>query len=417
MIILNRIKIFAAIVIIPLVFWGCFQKKEVAIPDRRPLEETEARKPADQTTVIKDVEQVEEEDIKQTDISRKERQVVIGCMLPLSGKYQKIGKRALNGLEFAVYNFNNRNAGLFSAKLFIRDTGGTTEQALAGLKYLAQAKAEAVIGPIIAVDSEVQKAAIDYNIPLIMLSNKDKIKQTKNFIFRNFLTQKNQVEAIVSYAVLRLGIKRFAVLYPDENYGRDFMRLFNEDLLKHNGYISAAAPYDINAVDFSDYVKRLILQSADFEAVFIPDIPEKAGLIIPHFAYNDIRNIYIFGTNLWHSPKLVRTVSDNTKGVIISDGFFAEAEKNNVIEFSESFETVYGKKPQFIEAVAYDTANFLLETTTRVKERLFLSISEGLKNIEGYEGVAGLKYFDDSGEAVKSIYLLRLGASGFKEIK
>jgi ABC-type branched-subunit amino acid transport system substrate-binding protein len=416
MIILKRIKIFAAIVIIPFIFFGCFQKKEVAIPGRSPSEEIEAGEIEAQEPVIKDIEQVEEEDIKQSDIIKKERRIIIGCMLPLSGKYQKIGKRALNGLEFAVYNFNNRHAGLFSAKLLIQDTAGATEQALAGLKELAQ-KVSAVIGPMIAVGPEVQNKAIDYNIPLIMLSNKSKIEQSEDFIFRNFLTPKNQVEAIVSYAVLQLGIKKFAVLYPDENYGRDFMKLLNEELEKHNGYVSAAAAYDINAVDFSDYVKRLISQSVNFEAIFIPDVPEKAGLIIPHLAYNDIRNLYIFGTNLWHSPKLVRTVSNNTKGVIIPDGFFAEAVKNEVREFSESFEAVYTNKPQFIEAVAYDTANFLLETTTMVEAGLFLSISDGLKNIQGYDGVAGLRYFDGFGEAVKNIYLLRLGASGFQEIK
>ena len=389
----------------------------MAIPDRSLSEEIEAGEIEAQEPVIKDIEQVQEEDIKQSDIIKKERRIIIGCMLPLSGKYQKIGKRALNGLEFAVYDFNNRHAGLFSAKLLIQDTAGATEQALAGLKELAQAKVSAVIGPMIAVGTEVQNKAIDYNIPLIMLSNKSKIEQSEDFIFRNFLTPKNQVEAIVSYAVLQLGIKKFAVLYPDENYGRDFMKLFNEELEKHNGYVSAAAAYDINAVDFSDYVKRLISQSVNFEAIFIPDVPEKAGLIIPHLAYNDIRNLYIFGTNLWHSPKLVRTVSNNTKGVIIPDGFFAEAEKNEVREFSESFEAVYANKPQFIEAVAYDTANFLLETTTRVEAGLFLSISDGLKNIQGYDGVAGLRYFDGFGEAVKNIYLLRLGASGFQEIK
>ncbi len=417
MIILNKIKIFAAIIIIPLIFAGCFKKKDVEIPARRSLQETEERKPFAQTSVIKDIEKIEEEDIKQTDIIKKERRIVIGCMLPLSGKYQKIGKRALNGLEFAIYDFNNRYSGLFSAKLLVQDTAGTAVQALAGLKELAQAKASAVIGPMIAVDPEVQKAAISYNAPIIMLSNKDKIDQTQGFIFRNFLTPKNQVEAIVSYAVLQLGIKRFAVLYPNENYGRDFMIFFNNELLKYNGYVSASASYDINAVDFSDYVKRIILQSADFDAVFIPDAPAKAGLIIPQLAYNDVRNVYIFGTNLWHSPKLINILQENTKGVIVPDGFFAYAEKYNVMEFSESFETVYGKKPEFIEAVAYDTANFLLETTAKVKEGLFLSISEGLKNIKGYEGVAGLRYFDDSGEAVKNIYLLRLDELGFKEIK
>jgi len=123
MIILNKIKIFTAIVIIPLIFVGCFKKKDVEIPDRRPFfKETEEMKPVAQTPILKNVEKTEEEDIKQTDIIKKERQIVIGCMLPLSGKYKRIGKRALNGLEFAVYDFSNRYSGLFSVKLLVQDT-------------------------------------------------------------------------------------------------------------------------------------------------------------------------------------------------------------------------------------------------------------------------------------------------------
>jgi len=402
---LNIIKLFFTIIIIPLVFLSCF-KKDVDISKRLPLQNQSKQKPIFRDSI---------------------EQIIIGCMLPLSGKYEKIGRRALNGLEFALYDFNNRYSDLFEIKLLVKDTRGITQSALQCLKELSEANVSAIIGPMIAVDPETQKAAEFYKKPLIILTNKEKILRSEDFVFRNFLTPKNQVEAIVSYAISKLGIKRFAILYPDENYGKNFMNLFQDEVSKYNADITIVEAYNSDATDFGTYIKKLITSYSeipdqeiiiyDFDAIFIPDAPSKAGLIIPQLTYHDIRNVHILGTNLWHSDELIDIAEQYAEGAIIPDGFFPESEKESVKSFSKNFQKIYGKKPEFIEAVAYDTETFLLEVILKIKEGFFDNISHGFKNIKEYDGISGLIHFDNSGEAIKKVYLMTIDKSGFKEIE
>ena len=64
-----------------------------------------------------------------------------------------------------------------------------------------------------AKEAELQK------IPIITLSQQDNIPEVGDFVFRNFLTPRMQVSALVSYAINNLLVDRFAILYPREKYG------------------------------------------------------------------------------------------------------------------------------------------------------------------------------------------------------
>ena len=52
----------------------------------------------------------------------------------------------------------------------------------------------------------------------------------------------------------------------------------------------------------------------DFDAIFIPDSPGKAGLIVPQLAYFDVKDVYMLGTNLWHSGALIEIAGSICSG-------------------------------------------------------------------------------------------------------
>ena len=51
------------------------------------------------------------------------------------------------------------------------------------------------------------------------------------------MTPRMQVETIVSYATETLGLKTFAILYPEDNYGNTFVDLFWDDLIHRGGQV------------------------------------------------------------------------------------------------------------------------------------------------------------------------------------
>jgi branched-chain amino acid transport system substrate-binding protein len=180
---------------------------------------------------------------------------VIGCALPLTGKFALYGQRALRGIELAVNNLG-QTAGPTEIGLLIKDTGSNAEQAAGAVDALAQAGVTAIIGPIGGAEAAARRAQ-ENRIPIITLTQKSDIVDIGDFVFRNFLTPGLQARALAEHAVAVMGLRRIAVLYPDEPYGRRFMLLFWKELVQFGGRITGIESYSADQTDFATPIKKL----------------------------------------------------------------------------------------------------------------------------------------------------------------
>ena len=298
------------------------------------------------------------------------------------------------------------------------------------------------------------------------LTQKDNITSIGDYVFRNFITPQMQVRNIVDYTISTLGVDRFAILYPDETYGITFMNLFWDELIANGGKIVGVESYNPQHTDFADPIKKLVglyyeipedlketakLELSetgdssdqnqmlnprntdknnsqkdadedepeaivDFDAVFIPDYPKTAGLIIPQLAFYDVKGVYLLGTNLWHSEVLIKMAPQYVQGAIMPDGFFAGSAAPVVQDFVSVFEETYQEKPGFIEAIVYDSAMILFSVLAQPDIRFKSDLKNKLISMETYMGVTGPTDFDENGEAQKQLHLLRVKGREFVEL-
>jgi ABC-type branched-subunit amino acid transport system substrate-binding protein len=351
---------------------------------------------------------------------------IIGCLLPLSGKFSVFGNRSLKGVELALRQFSLRSEHI-KISLAVKDTESDPEKAENAVDELIKENVSAIIGPVATAETvSAAKKAQSGGIPIIVLSQKENITDTGDFVFRNFLTSGMQVRSLVQYAMHKKGIGRFAVLYPKENYGITFAALFASEVQANGGKIIRSESYDPSLTDFSDSIKKLVrgrskgdgeTGSEDIEAIFIPDAPAKAGLIIPQLAYLNLRNVYLMGTNLWNSQKIIDMAEEYLRDwVIITEGFFPENDSDGVRNFINSFEEKYGEKPGFIEAVSYDTAMMLFQTVSIPNTSFPDLVKKELNNIRYYNGITGITSFSGSRDARKKLYILTVSDGKFVEI-
>ena len=393
------------------------------------------------------------------------KRYTIGCLLPLSGPYQAFGQRALQGLELAQAQFSSQSSNP-PLNIIIKDTGADPDKTITALEELYRDQVAAIIGPIVTSEIAAREAQ-QMGIPIITLTQKDNIPEIGDKVFRNFITPKMQVQTLTSFTVESLGLYRFAILYPDETYGTTFMNLFWDQLLESGGQVVAVESYKPDQTDFSDSIKKLVglfyeipedlkpveeeladdqeLEDAetsgqaedqtqvpgarggakedepepivDFDAVFIPDSPGKAGQIVPQLAYHDIKDVYILGTNLWHSDSLIKIADQYVQGAVMPDGFFAASPSPRVQKFVKDFEETYQETPDFIEAIVYDTAMILFNVVSREQIRYRSEIRDELLNLDAFPGVTGLTRFDENGDAQKKLYLLRVKGRKFVELE
>jgi branched-chain amino acid transport system substrate-binding protein len=375
----------------------------------------------------------------------------VGCLLPLTGRYKTFGSRALKGIELALMQFSI----LFpqaDIRLVIRDTQGNPDRASTIVNELAEQKVAALIGPIITANAAAKEAQ-SHQIPIITMTQKEGIADIGDYVFRNFLTPEMQMKTMISFAVEHLGLQKFAILYPKEKYGTTYMNLFWDQVIAHGGEIRGAESYESGQADFASPIKKLVglyydipqelkpevepdfsqneiltdktltktpdepQAIVDFDAIFIPDGPETAGLILPQLTYYDATDIYLLGTNLWHSDKLVQMAQQHVQGAIMPEIFFAESSNETVIEFVHNFTETYGEKPGFIEAIAYDTAFLLFQTIGSQDLQFRNSIKNRLLNLYDFQGVTGKTSFSQNGDANKELFMLQINGFKFTELE
>ncbi len=409
-------------------------------------------------------------------------QVNVGCLLPLTGRYGEYGNQALHGLEMAL-SISGQNASNRPIHLIVADTASDPEQARKAVDELNEKRVTAIIGPI-ATSEAAAKAAQEHGIPIITLTQSSGIPEIGEFVFRNFITPQMQVRTLARYAAETLGIDRFAVLYPDENYGETFMNLFWDELLERKASVVGLEDYNPAHTDFSVSIKKLAglyydvpadieaktrigplehqpspfedlwgiggddsgpdaetrseadlapyirglfgdgisdpeeepQPIVDFKAVFLPDSPEKAGLIIPQLAYYDINDVYLLVTNLWHSDKFIEMAPRYVQGAICPSGFYAESRSDAVRRFVDEFRRVYGEEPDFFEAIGFDTAMMLIDLLDHSPYFGRTYIREQLPAMPPYDGITGKTRFDDTGEVIKELYLLKVSGRRFVEV-
>jgi branched-chain amino acid transport system substrate-binding protein len=378
----------------------------------------------------------------------------IGCLLPLSGPYAIYGQEVLNGIQLGMGLWNPFESGQ-GIELVIKDTRGETEDAIRAVEELVrEERVIAIIGPLAskAMLGAARKAQ-EWGVPILTLTQKEDITAEGEMVFRNYLTPSREIQSLVEKAINGLGLKRFAIFYPDNRYGQTSMSLFWDRVDELGGTITSAESYDPDETDFAVEIKkmvglhywrpRLIEQTVrhdnqmrwenevqekhpseenpapivDFDAIFIPDAPQRVALIAPQFPFYNIFDVRLLGTRLWQSPELIDQARDYVNGAIFPVAFFAEGQSGGLEEFVELYRDNYESEPTDMAAIGYDTIRLLkavmndgegVHTRRGLQRRLIL--------YDGLNGVTGKISFDEQGEVEKSPTLLTISDGRFRVI-
>jgi len=189
-------------------------------------------------------------------------ELVVGCLLPLTGDYAAYGRELLQGMELAL--------GVFTPpadapppvplRLLVRDTAGDSEQARRLVRELAQQEGvRIIIGPV--AGRAARHAAIEaqsLGVTMISLSPRSGVAATGSHVFQHFLTVRNQAEQLLQLAAGRLGQRNLALFYPATYYGRQFAQVFQQLAGQWGVVLVRREAYDPASDDFGQSIKKLI---------------------------------------------------------------------------------------------------------------------------------------------------------------
>ena len=382
----------------------------------------------------------------------------LGVVLPLSGPLAAPGGLALDGIVLAsgVFRstpFETRSGGL---RLRVRDSRGDPRIAAEAVRALAaDTEVLAIVGPLTAREAEAASVEADQGeIPLLALTRREDVAVGRPYTFRLGLTPGDEAERLAEYAVGRLGVRRAAILYPRDGYGRRLRAAFWDALERRGAAVVGVASYDVEATDFADPIRKLIgyqllsqgqknalarkqqlldlakrrppraardLRASaaaitgpggaplppfrDFDAVFIPDSHENVGLIAPALAFHDVRGVRLLGASGWNDGELLALGGTHVDGAVFTGGVAPASPSAVLAHFAERYERAYARAPDALGATAFDATLLLIrELLAGRSDRT--ALRDGLLAAEPLAGVSGALTLAAEGGARRRPHLL-----------
>ncbi|MFH1594773.1 MAG: penicillin-binding protein activator [Pseudomonadota bacterium] len=340
---------------------------------------------------------------------------LVGCLLPLSGQLSNVGFRVQRGMELAAKGT--------PVELVFRDTHSDPGSVPALIQELGRdERVAAILGPLTSAAAQVAaETAQAAGVPLIALSQKEGLTLTGSSIFQAFLTPRQQVRALVS-RTLGLGIKKYAVLYPDSNYGRTFQQLFQDELAARGGELWVQSYYAPGNQDFGTVLA--LMQDALHDrpeaqtglALFIPDDAATIALVAGQLGGTSLRGAQLLGTNLLHNPAIPEDQRRALEGIMFPDAFFTGDPDPGVQKFLTAYRQQYGENPDYLAAQGYMVVRVMARLAESQPSLSRADLPRLLLSLKGVPELPWFQGFNPQREEEAAIYLLTIKDGAFQMV-
>lgn len=361
----------------------------------------------------------------------------IGILLPLSGPRRRewvseVGQSALQGIQVAF-----AHEGFSPLKLEVRDSKADLSTTAAAIDELMTVhRVISIIGPLFNETAEVAaKKALQYRVPLITPGAPSLTFPSDNpYVLRTSMTNRQEAHRLAEYAVGPLGLRRFAVVYPDDQPGRELVDVFEQRVLEFGGEITTRVQYTPNEVDFTSVMRQLGGQTDDelrqasqmsersssasdlhdlrdtpgrlpYEALYLPRSFEHLQFLGPAMTLYNITGITLLGESGWNHPELTRRAGLFVEGAVFMDGFFASSSDARVQEFVHSYRAMFNGDPDLVAAQSYDAMLMLLRVLKQ-QPQTREEVMRKLRTLQDFRGATGRASVLAAGDLDKRLFAL-----------
>lgn len=368
----------------------------------------------------------------------------VGLILPLTGKNKAIGDRVLKAIRLGL-GVDDPNSNL---QLTVLDDEGNADLARAAVeKLVKEYSVVTIIGGLLSKEAaSIAQKAEEYGVPTITLSQKAGITDIGSSIFRHALTSEMQVRQLVKHAMTQLEIKKFAIAYPNDNYGVEFANLFWDEVLARGGEVTAVQTYNSEEKDFNNLVQRMVgtyypegradelqvrtrllkqqqakekdkqKRSArdhidgedllppivDFDAVFVPDTGKALSQVASFFNFNNVKDIKFLGPNIWNTPEIAKRAQAAGADIVFVDAVDLTSPDVQSSPFFVEYRAKFNEEPTLVEIQSFEAAQMAKAILSqRSQDRN--ALQSALSSLKDFKGVAGPLTMSENREVLRPL--------------
>ena len=338
----------------------------------------------------------------------------IGVNAEITGSKPTVGDSCKNAAQLLAAQVN-ADGGLkvgdkkWPITLFIEDNEDKPESAAAvAKKLISQNNVLAILGPN-ASGNAIPAARICEDAKIIMItpwSTNPKTTENMKYVFRACFVDDFQGQVMAKFARDNLKANTAAVLYDvASEYNKGIAEIFKKEFEAMGGKVVAFESYTKDDKDFSSQLTKI--KAANPDVLFLPNYYNEVPLQVQQARRLGL-TCAIIGSDSWGSDELLKLGGKDLEGCFFSTHYAPDIATPEAQKFIKEYEAKYGKKPDDVAALTYDSLNLLLTAISKAGSLDRQKVRDALANITEFEGVTGKMKFKGTGDPIKSAVIIQI---------
>ncbi len=322
------------------------------------------------------------------------KEAKIGFALSMTGAAAAYGETQKNGALLAIDEINAQAGqdGIRIVPIFEDDASQPQQGVNVFNRFIAADKVVMIIGPTLSNTAQVtDRIAQQSGVPVLAISNTaEGITEIGDYIFRDSLTEMVVIPNTIRLAKEKLGIKKVAVLYGnDDAFTKSGYDVFKKALGDSNIQILNEQTFAKGDRDFSPQLTQI--RSMHPDALIVSALVEEASGIVSQARQLGIpEDVPIIGGNGFNSPSLMKNAGKAAENVIVGAAWNATSSNPLNRKFVAAYTARYGFPPDQFAAQAYAGVHIAREALMRAgptDDRK--AVRDALAQIRGLDTVLG----------------------------
>ncbi len=348
--------------------------------------------------------------------------LIIGYAGQLTGIQSDSGIQGRNGAIMAVETINESGGiGGRAIELIIRDDGTSPEEAVNADAELVESGAIAIIGHITSTKT---LAAVPYlsrlNIPLVSpTASSSELEGVYTLLFRMNSDSQRDASAAASWLFESADVSDIILVLDRDNpvLSESFSGRLSEDFTGMGGSVSDTILFSSREnPSWEDTASRILERQPEGLVVVASafDTAALASALYKKSGSGRETAMPVILSNGWaNNSLLLRLGGKAVEGMIFADSFNETYQENErYVRFSESYLARFGLRPSFAAVQSYDSVMFIAEGLRRSggdPEKLPAALGE----IRSFEGACETVALDDSGEALRPVFITAVSQGAY----
>ena len=326
----------------------------------------------------------------------------VGLVFSMTGGAAAYGASQKEGAQLAIDQINAAAGKGMQIEAVFEDDASVPQQGINVYNKLINGdKVAVIIGPTLSntaknTDPIAQKAGV----PVLAVSNTaGGITEIGDYIFRDSLTEAVVIPNTVKVAKEKLGLKKVAVFYGnDDAFTKSGYDVFKKVLQEEGIQILSEQTFAKGDRDFSPQLTQIKAQNPD--AIICSALVEEASGIVSQARQLGIpKTIPIIGGNGFNSPALMKNAGESAEGVIVGASWNASATNPLNVKFVEDYTKKYNRAPDQFAAQAFTGVQIVYHAATAAKSVERKAIRDAMAKIKDMDTVLGSFGFTEGRDA------------------